>query len=102
MKAFNRSQYERERRPPPIRKLLKSAVRAERVMAFFLYVNHLHRKHGDCSHAVVRRNRKARRQSRGGQGDAFVNYIVQMLHALMRIFIVFVPLQAGQGLRGKE
>lgn len=89
VKAFNRIQYEQERFTVVNREAAQAAVKAERIMAFFspaiiLTVN--------CGIVAVLWIGGLGVRAGGmelGKIIAFVNYMVQMLHALMRIFIVF-------------
>jgi len=89
VKAFNRSAYEKERFAAVSEEAADAAVRAERVMAFFspaiiftinmgivavLWFGGIAVKDGSLELGKI---------------IAFVNYMTQMLHALMRIFIVF-------------
>ena len=89
VKAFNRSQYERERFAAANQEAAESAVRAERVMAFFSPSIIFTVNMGIV--AVLWFGGIAVRAGslEVGKVIAFVNYMVQMLHALMRIFIVF-------------
>ena len=89
VKAFNRTSYEMERFEEANHELATSTVQAERMMAFFSPAIILTINLGIVAVLWFGGLSTWAGRMEVGKTIAFVNYMTQMLHSLMRIFIVF-------------
>lgn len=89
VKAFNRTSYEMERFEGANHELATSTVQAERMMAFFSPAIILTINLGIVAVLWFGGLSTWAGRMEVGKTIAFVNYMTQMLHSLMRILIVF-------------